>query len=330
MRVTVKAAGECLKDVTVEVAPEAVAAARETVLRQFQRASQVPGFRVGHAPRDLIEQHYGPRLREETIRQVIREQLPPALQQAKLDVLGDPEVNHVTWEAGRPLTFTARCELMPAITVRGVRGLKLKRSKVAVTDAQVEEVLQQMKAQPQQPQQPLDEAALRPRIRQELEQELARRAHRAMEEQAIQRLLDQTPVEVPPSLVQSQAARRLRQAQLMLLYQGVPPDQVEQRWQLLAEQSKRDALQQVKTFFLLRQVARDQRLMAAETEIAQQIEAFAARAPLDQNGLTGQARVEQVRADLERRQLLGEVAWEITRRKVLDYLLAQAEVQDES
>ena len=450
MKINVSDTGVCQKQVRVEVAPDAVAATREDVLRQLQRVVRVPGFRVGHAPRDLIVQHYRDRAREETIRRVVGDHLPKALEQAKLDLLGDPEVVDVALDDGQPMipppaagpkgrrdasaavggvagggmTFTARCEIMPAIAVRHVRGLTVTRPAVAVTDARVEEVMAQLVERQAElvPVDPrpvaagdfavvdftctvegnvieqrtgtaiaikpeedpsgmsrhlvgvapgaaavtfesmlpadlpaaqyagkpatftvtlkeikakrvpaLDEAfakglgaesleALRARVRDDLTQELTAQARRASEEQIVQHLLDHTRFDVPASLVQSQARRLLREAQLKLIYRGVAPDDVKGRRELLADQSTRDALRQVKVFFLLRQIAKDQQLMASPAEIEQRIQSIAARS---------RKTVETVRAELAKERLLGEVAWDITRAKTFDFLLSQAEVKEQ-
>ena len=423
MKVAVATSGACQRELKVEVAPDAVAAAREEVYRQLQRVARVPGFRVGHAPRELVAQHYATRAREETIRRVITESLPKAVQETKLDVLGDPEVTQVALDDGKPLTFIARCEIMPAIKLRGVKGLKITRPKVLVTDARVEEVLARLQEQraeltPVPPRPvvagdyvvvdfsctvgekvverrqatvlgvkpeedtsgisrhlvgatpgpaaitfdttlpadlpakeyagkpatfavtlkelktkqvpPLDEAfakllgvesleALRARVRQDLERELTAQARRATEEQIGQALLAQHTFDVPASLVQSQAQRMLQQAQLRLVYQGIPPEEIEQRRQLLVEESKRDALKQVKLFFLLRQVAKERQLAVTEAEIEQRIQAMAA---------SSRRPPEQVRAELAQQRLLSELTWDITRGKVFDALVADAIIQE--
>lgn len=368
MKVAVKDAGPCVKTLRVEVASEAVAAARDAVEQDVARAAQVPGFRVGRAPRALVRQRYGTKVREETIRRVIGDSLPKALAQLQLDLLSDPEVTEVSLDDGRPLVpppaaglkgrltgaasggaagggmaFTAQCEIMPEIVLRPLRGLRITRPAVAVTDAQVESVLTALQERyatlepvPGQAEKvkrvpALDDAfaklvgvetleALRARVRDDLTRELTAQQRRAVEEQAIQKLLDQTAFEVPPSLVQSQAERLLRASQWRLLSQGVAPDEVESRKALLAESSKQGALRQVKSFFLLRQVAKAQGLAATEPEIESRIAALAAHS---------QRPPASVRDELQRERLLSELVWEVTRGKVLDWLLAQAEIVEQ-
>ena len=233
---------------------------------------------------------------------------------------------------------------MPEIPLRPFRGVKLTRPAVAVTDAQVADVVARLQARyaelvpvPGQPDKvkqvpPLDEAFaklvgaetlehLRARVREDLTRELTAQARRAVEEQAIQKLLDQASFEVPPSLVQSQAERLLRASQWRLLAEGTAPDEVESRKALLTESSRAGALRQVKTFFLLRQAAKEQGLMATEQEVEARIAALAAQS---------QRTPEQVRAELQRERLVSELAWDITRSKVLEWILAQAHIEEKT
>ena len=425
MKCSVANAGVCQKTLKVEVAADTVAAARAQVLQDLQRVARVPGFRVGRAPQDLVVRHYGDKAREETIRRVIGEYLPKALAQSKLDLLSDPQVTDVSLDEGRPLAFTAQCEIMPEIPLRPLRGLKLTRPAVAVTDTQVTDVLTRLQerhaelvpaesrplaagdfavvdftctvdgkavesragvalelkpeadrtglaqallgkapaAEPvtvettlpadlpakehagkpatfvvtvkgvktkQVP--PLDEAfaklvgvetieALRTRVREDLTRELTAQARHTVEEQAIQKLLDQTSFDVPPALVQSQAERLLRESQWRLLSPATAPDDVESRKELLAESSKQGGLRQVKTFFLLRQMAKAQGLAATEAEVEARIAALAAQS---------QRPPASVRAELQGERLLSELVWDVTRGKVMDWLLAQAQIEEKT
>ena len=160
---------------------------------------------------------------------------------------------------------------------------------------------------------------LQGRIREDLMRALTARSRRTVEEQLLQQLVDQARFDVPPSLVQSQAERLLREAQLRLMYQGTAPEEVQGQRELLAEQSKRDALRQVKIFFLLRQLAKDHQLTATEPEVEARVQALAAQ---------HQRSPEQVRADLHKERLLGELVWDITRGKVMEKLLAQANIEE--
>jgi len=161
--------------------------------------------------------------------------------------------------------------------------------------------------------------ALKAAVRKDLEREAQLQQRRALEAQALQQLEESWKFEVPPSLVASQAQRNLKERAMELMNQGVPVTEVQAKAQALTDQAKLDALKQIRLFFILRKVASSEKFTAAEQEVEEKILSLAARM-----GTT----VEQVRKDLEQRDLMEEVAWGIIRGKVVDLILKEADVKE--
>ena len=149
------------------------------------------------------------------------------------------------------------------------------------------------------------------------EKEAAQR--KDLEGQATQQMLESWNFEVPPSMVGSQAQRLLKERALELLNQGVPSTEVEARAQVLTEQAKLEALKRVKLFFILRQIAAAEKISASEQEIDARVQAMAQRL---------QVAEDQMRKDLQAKDLLGELAWEIARAKVMDRIIQEANLKE--
>ena len=79
--------------IDVEIDADAVRAVYDRISDNYARAANVPGFRPGHAPRAVVRTRFKDQIRTE----VLRELLPAAVQQAveeyKLEPLGEPELN---------------------------------------------------------------------------------------------------------------------------------------------------------------------------------------------------------------------------------------------
>ncbi|MBI3312589.1 MAG: trigger factor [Candidatus Omnitrophica bacterium] len=161
--------------------------------------------------------------------------------------------------------------------------------------------------------------ALKEAIRLDLKRQADAAQRQALESQALAQLTEEWEFDVPPSLVVSQARRLLKERAVELMNQGVPMAQVQERAALLTDQAKVDALKQVKLFFVLRRIALTEHFTASEEEVNQRIQALAERLGTP---------VEQVRQDLEKRDMLEEIAWGIIRTKVLDLLLKEAEIKE--
>jgi trigger factor len=72
----------------------------------------------------------------------IPEHTAEALREAKLDAVGRPIVDEVTWNAGEPLRFRAVVEVRPSVTVKDYLGVPLAQEKVQVEEAEVDRALE--------------------------------------------------------------------------------------------------------------------------------------------------------------------------------------------
>ncbi len=163
--------------------------------------------------------------------------------------------------------------------------------------------------------------ALKKSIRENVEQEAQRHQRRILEQAASERLLEGWLFDVPPSVVASQARRVLKDRAMDMMSQGVPASQVQEQAETLTEQAKLDALKQVKIFFILRQIAAAEALSATEEEVKARTQSLAAGMGVP---------VEQFERDLESRDLLDELVWGIVRSKVLDIIIREADIVEDS
>lgn len=406
MSATLKDTAPCRKQLRVEVPPEAVKAEFEEVYREMQRVANVPGFRAGRAPRDLVERYHGGKAKEEVIRRLVGRSLDEALsRQGELDLIGRPQVTDLKWEADQPLTYTAELEVAPQVPLGRYKGLKLNRPKADDSEENVGKVLEHLREthaelkpllldrpaaagdfllvdldkkqkdvlvhldlekdadgilkpllglKPGESRSvplkegksvfvelkvikvrdvvPLDDAfaqsvgpyetlgALKEAIRQDVKRQAEAAQKQALESQALQQLTEQWEFDVPPSLVASQARRLLKERAVELMNQGAQPVQVQERAQLMTESAKIDALKQVKLFFALRRIAAAENFSASEEEVNARVQTLAERLRVP---------VEEMRKDLENRDLLEEIAWGVIRAKALDLILKEAQIKED-
>ncbi|MCM8794699.1 MAG: trigger factor [Candidatus Omnitrophica bacterium] len=160
---------------------------------------------------------------------------------------------------------------------------------------------------------------LKESIRGNVRKEAQRYQKHVLEQAAGEKLLESWKFDVPPSIVASQARRFLKDRAIELMNQGVQPGQVQEQAQVLTDQAKMEALKQVKLFFILRQIASKESIGASEEEMEQRIQGLAASV-----GVTPQ----QMRADLEQRDLLDELKWGIIRSKVFDLVIREADIKE--
>lgn len=112
-----------------------------------QLASQVKvdGFRPGKAPYELMKQRFGEMaIYQEALDSIIRDTLFKALEQEKIEVVGQPEINLDKLAPGNPIVYRAVFTLLPKVTIKNYKNFNIKPKSVAVDDEKINKTLEQL------------------------------------------------------------------------------------------------------------------------------------------------------------------------------------------
>ena len=142
MKVTVEELSPSKRALHIELPPDRVAAKLEATFRELSQKLQLPGFRKGKIPREIIQRRFQADLKDEVLRELIPDSYREALAQAALQPVGQPQVDDVHFHEGEPLTYRAVVEVKPTVDVRDYRGITLSRDKVEVADQEVDRALE--------------------------------------------------------------------------------------------------------------------------------------------------------------------------------------------
>jgi trigger factor len=147
VNVTVENLAPCKKLVRVEVEVAKVDEAFESVTKDFRKQANLPGFRPGKAPREMVLRKYEKDIEEETKRKLISEAYRKAIDEQKLDVLGRPDIEEIQFSRGQPLQFAATVETAPEFEIPQYKGLVATREARVVSDGDVEKALTVLREQ---------------------------------------------------------------------------------------------------------------------------------------------------------------------------------------
>jgi trigger factor len=131
----------------VEIEAQKVDETFESVTKDFRREASLPGFRPGKAPREMVLRKYEKDILDETKRKLISEAYRKAIEEQKLDVLGQPDIEEIQFSRGQPLQFAATVETAPDFELPEYKSLPVKRELQSVTDADVERALNLLREQ---------------------------------------------------------------------------------------------------------------------------------------------------------------------------------------
>lgn len=147
MNVTIQELAPCKKLVRVELDAQAVDAAFESMTKDFQKQANLPGFRPGKAPKEMVVRKYEKDIQDEVKRKLIGESYKKAIEDKKLDVLGYPDIEEIQFGRGQALQFAATIETEPEFQLPEYKGLPVKRDGKTVTDEDVERALNLLREQ---------------------------------------------------------------------------------------------------------------------------------------------------------------------------------------
>ena len=119
-------ANEVKFEITVEAAK--FEDAMKKVYFKSAKYFNIPGFRKGKAPMQIVEKYYGPEIfYEDAFNEVAQEALEEAVEENKLDVVSKPEINIVKMKKGEDLVFTAIVQTKPEVKLGKYKGVELKK-----------------------------------------------------------------------------------------------------------------------------------------------------------------------------------------------------------
>ena len=268
MKTEIKKLDSTKRELSVVVSGELIKNKFEDVFAQIAKEAKVPGFRLGKAPRDILEKHYAGAVHEQVLKELVPDVYNQAIAAEKLDVIELPQISDVKLDRVN-LSFKAVVEVSPEIQVKNYKNQKINFKKVVVTadeiKKQIDSVKQLRKVET------LDDKFSRslgyPNL-DDLEKAVERQLYitkenqeRArIEDELIENLLQGLEFKLPQGLINRQIQDMLRQTKLDLAMKGLGRDKIEEQEKLLLEGIEPEAKKQVKVYLILAEIARKENI----------------------------------------------------------------------
>ena len=138
MNVTVERVGN---EATLKITAEAAVVNngfKQAVAKIAQNVN-IPGFRKGKAPRNIIEMHYGKdAVKQEAFEFVANKAYSEALELQKLIPVDDPKVETSVFEEGQDMELVIKVTLKPEPELGEYKGLHVEKQEAVVTDEDVD------------------------------------------------------------------------------------------------------------------------------------------------------------------------------------------------
>ena len=128
--------------ITVKVPVKPLQQEMSSRFQRLTRTAKVPGFRPGKAPLKMIEQQYGPQVKEEVFAEAIETSFGQAIQENKLRVVGMPNIQHKPLnQVKEDFEYTATFEVFPDVTLGDFKAISIDKPDAQITDKDVNKTI---------------------------------------------------------------------------------------------------------------------------------------------------------------------------------------------
>src|SRR5437016_5688622 len=139
----VKEVGPCKLQLRIEVSAARVKEEIDHKYKDLNDSMALPGFRKGHAPRNVLERKFGKALLDDLKFEMMSGSFEEVKEEKKLEPVGEPELeaDKITLEEGKPFVYEMKIEVRPNFEIKNYEGIKVKKPAVVVEDKDLEAVL---------------------------------------------------------------------------------------------------------------------------------------------------------------------------------------------
>ena len=143
MDVIVKELPAFNRDVTIRVAAGRVKELMEQELGRLASTVQLPGFRPGKIPKQVLESRFRDRIASKIVEQLVHETYHKALKEKDLIPLDhQPKLEIGKLVRGEDFVYTAQIQVYPKVEPKKYTGLTLTQRKASITEADIDNVVQ--------------------------------------------------------------------------------------------------------------------------------------------------------------------------------------------
>ncbi len=268
MKTEIKKLEGTKRELHIEVTGDVVKNKFEDVFTRISKNAKVAGFRPGHAPRDILEKHYGSRAHEQVLQELVPDIYHEAIHKEGLDVIDSPEITDVKLELER-LAFKATFEINPEIAVKEYKGIKVSSKEIRVEADEIKRALDSLKESRKLD--ATDDSLARslgyPNLA-ELEKALEKQIflqkdseeRQRIEHVLIEHLLKDLNFKTPESLVKRQLQDLVRQSKVNLAMKGLPREKIEEQEETLTKELRSTAEKQVRVYLVLAAIAKKENI----------------------------------------------------------------------
>lgn len=147
MQVSIETTSGLERRLTIGVPAEQVESEVQKRLQEAAKNIRLNGFRKGKVPMKVVKQRFGAGVRQEVVGEVINRSFFEAVNKESVRPAGQPSIEPKEIGEGKDLEFVATFEVYPSVELGDFSGYEFTRYKAAVTEADVDKMVEVLREQ---------------------------------------------------------------------------------------------------------------------------------------------------------------------------------------
>lgn len=144
MKYNVKESTPAKHVVEIELSAEEFDVFYNNALKEIAEAMEIPGFRKGKAPMDIVEQQAtSEHILSQAMDAAINKNWLEYLDKSLIEAISQPEISIMKIAKGNPFIFNVSVEVLPAIDLPDVKKIagEIKKTEINISDQEIEDAL---------------------------------------------------------------------------------------------------------------------------------------------------------------------------------------------
>lgn len=130
---------------TIEMDPAEVEESLKGSYHRLVKRTNIPGFRKGKAPREILERYVGKEsILEDALNHLLPQACEKAIKEQKINVIARPQIEVTQTD---PVIFKATVPLAPVVKLGEFHSIQVKPEPVEITEDKVDAVIEQLRHQ---------------------------------------------------------------------------------------------------------------------------------------------------------------------------------------
>lgn len=144
MQISVESLSSIKKKINFKIPAQQVSAEVDKAYAEIRKHASIKGFRKGKVPMGLIEKHYGDKMADDVVKNLVNETYFKAVAEQGINPVSYPNIESDPLKPGEEFSYSATVEVFPEVEVKDYLGLEVAKEKLVLDDQAVSQRLKEM------------------------------------------------------------------------------------------------------------------------------------------------------------------------------------------